>query len=237
MNIKGPKILFVLPFFNGIPITETVVISWGIILLVFIIIKYLTWNMKKKDIKVPQVLAEKIVMTVNNLIRSSMGKSDEIFAPYVAALFIFSLLSSLSGLVALRPPTADFNMTLTWAMITFFMIHYNGIKYKNILGYIKGYFQPFLLMFPLNIISRLVVPISLSFRHFGNIAAGYIVSKLIYLGLIALSSIIPIFGKCIPILQVGIPAILSIYFDVFAAVIQAFIFISLTITYISQARE
>ncbi len=237
MNINGPKIIFVLPLFGGIPITETVIISWGIMFLVFIIIKILTWNMTKRNLKNKQILAEKFVIMMNNLVGSSMGSGNEVFVPYITALFIFSLLSSLCSLVTLRPPTADFNMTLTWALMTFFMIQYNGIKYKGLKGYITSFFKPVAIMLPMNIISELAVPISLSFRHFGNIAAGLIISQLIYTGLAALSSLIPIIGKYIPIFQIGLPAVLAVYFDLFTAFIQAFIFISLTMAYVASAKE
>lgn len=237
MNINGPKVIFVLPFFDGIPITETVLVSWLIIGLIFVVIKILTWNMSKSKIGTKQALAEKLVLTMNNLVGSSMGEGNEVFVPYITALFIFSLLSSLAGLFVLRPPTADFNMTLTWALMTFFMIQYNGIKYKGIKQYLKSFFQPVAFMFPMNLISEVAIPVSLSFRHFGNIAAGVIITQLIYTGLTAASALIPVIGKYIPILQVGVPAILSVYFDLFSAFMQAFILISLTMAYVSSAKE
>lgn len=238
MNIHGPKIIFVIPLFNGIPVTETVVVSWLIMVVIFIAIKVLTKDLRKKDVKTKQILAEQIVVTMNKLVGSSMGDGNNIFIPYITTLFIFSLLSSLAGLIALRPPTADFNMTLTWALMTFVMIQYNGLKYKGIKGYFKSFFHPIAFMFPLNVISELAVPVSLSFRHFGNIAAGIIITQLIYSALTAASSyIVPIIGKYIPILQIGLPAIFSIYFDLFSAFIQAFILISLTMAYISTAKE
>lgn len=237
LNINGPKIIFVLPFWGGIPITETVIVSWFVILLVFVIIKILTRNLDKKNISSKQVLAEKLVITMNNLVKASMGAKNEIFVPYITALFVFSFLSSLAGLLTLRPPTADFNMTLTWALMTFFMIQYNGLKYKGLKGYLKSFFEPVAFLFPLNIISELAVPVSLSFRHFGNIAAGVIITQLIYTGLSALSANIPIIGQYIPVFQIGIPAILSVYFDLFSAFIQAFILISLTMVYVSSAKE
>lgn len=237
LDIHGPKIIYELPFFGVIPITETVIVSWGIIFLVFIIIKILTTGLEKKDISKRQILAEKLVITMNNLVGSSMGKGNDIFIPYITALFIFSFLSSLSGLVALRPPTADFNMTFTWALMTFFMIQYNSLKYKGLKGYLKSFFQPIAFMFPMNIISELSVPVSISFRHFGNIASGLIITNLVYTVLAWCSLKIPIIGSYIPIFQVGLPALLSVYFDLFSAFIQAFILISLTMAYVASAKE
>lgn len=237
MDVYGPKVIFVLPFFGGMPITQTVVVSWIIIAMIFVIIKILTKDLTKKNITTKQVLAEKFVITMNNLVNSSMGLENDVFVPYIAALFIFSLLSSLSGLVALRPPTADFNMTLTWALMTFIMIQYNKLKYKGLNGYIKSFFEPLAFMFPMNVIGDIAVPVSLSFRHFGNIAAGLIITQLIYTVLKAASSLIPVIGRYIPIFQIGVPAILSIYFDLFSAFIQAFILVSLTMAYISNAKE
>ena len=89
----------------------------------------------------------------------------------------------------------------------------------------------------MNLISEVAIPVSLSYRHFGNIAAGVIITQLIYTGLTAASALIPVIGKYIPILQVGVPAILSVYFDLFSAFMQAFILISLTMAYVSSAKE
>ena len=92
-------------------------------------------------------------------------------------------------------------------------------------------------MLPINIVSELATPVSLSFRHFGNIAAGSVITSLLYTALAALTNIIFRGFITVPIFQLGIPAVLSIYFDLFTGFMQAFIFSMLTMAFISNAAE
>ncbi len=240
--MEGPQILFriplYLPFFpfeNGIPITDTVVNSWLIILAVLIVCLILTRKLEKIPTKKTQLIAEKIVVTIDNLVESTMGKNFMRYAPFILALMTFSLCGSLISLLGARPVTADFNTTLGWALVTFVLIQGNNIKAHGIGGYLKGFLKPVAFLLPINIVSEVSTPISMSFRHFGNLAAGVVITELVYGGLASLSAgWMPL---DIPIFQVGIPAVLSIYFDLFTAVLQAFIFCMLTMVFISNAAS
>ncbi|MEE0867109.1 MAG: F0F1 ATP synthase subunit A, partial [Clostridia bacterium] len=152
----------------------------------------------------------------------------------------FSILGSLSGLTGLRALTGDLNTTLGWALATFFLVQFVAIRHKGFLGWLKGFTEPVVLMTPLNIISEVANPISMAFRHFGNIASGIVITALVYGALAALSQAvigwIPVIGN-IPIFQVGIPAFLSIYFDVFTSFLQAYIISMLTMVFVSIANE
>lgn len=239
--MEGPQIIFVIPLFGGIPVTETIVNSWIIMAAIAILCKFLTHKMQKIP-KGRQVIAEKLVLMVDNLVDQTMGKKGRKFAPYIATLFAFSLLGSLSSLLGMRPLTADLNTTLGWALVTFFMIQYYNIRTHGIKGYLKGFLQPLPLLLPMNIISEAVNPISMSFRHFGNIAAGVVITSLLYGALASASTLllgwIPnAFIQSIPILQLGLPAILSIYFDLFTSFLQAFIFCMLTMVFVSNVME
>ena len=240
--MEGPQILFripiSLPFFpfeNGIPVTDTVVNSWLIILAVFLICRLLTRNMQKIPVKKGQLIAEKIVTAIDSLVESTMGSRFIRYAPYILALMTFSLCGSLISLLGARPVTADFNTTLGWALVTFVMIQYHNIRAHGVKGYLKGFVQPIPLLLPLNIISEAATPISMSFRHFGNLAAGVVITELVYSGLAALSS--ALLKIDVPVLQIGIPAVLSLYFDLFTAVLQAFIFCMLTMVFIANAAS
>ena len=160
-----------------------------------------------------------------------MGKRYMNFAPYMMTIFACSLIGSLIGLVGLRSTTQDFNTTLTWALATAFFIHYVGFKYSGFVGYLKSFTEPVKLLTPINLIGIATTPMSMSLRHFGNVLGGSIIMSLLYTALGSLSSMIHI---PIPILEVGIPAILSLYFDLFSGVMQAFIFCMLTMAYISN---
>ncbi|MCD7800171.1 MAG: F0F1 ATP synthase subunit A [Ruminococcus sp.] len=229
INVTGPKIVW---SFNvagvTINITETIVLGWFVIALITAFVLWITHDMKKVPSK-KQAIAELIVTTVNKLVDENMGKEHRNYSPYIATLFSYSILGSLISMLGLRSVTADFNTTITWALITFFFITYSKIKTNHLGGYVKGYFSPIFVMAPLNIISEIATPVSMGFRHFGNIAGGMVITSLIYFALTGLSNAI---GLPIPILTVGIPAVLSVYFDLFSGFMQAYIFISLSMAYI-----
>ena len=229
IEIGGPKIAFSFDVFGvRINITETIIISWAILIGLTLLVLFLTHNMKKKPEKKRQVIAEFLVETVDNLVKNTMGEKFKAFAPYIAALFASSIFGSLVSLTGLRSVTADYSTTLTWALMSFVMIQAAKIKSNGIGGYLKS------LINPLNIISEVSTPVSMSFRHFGNIAGGMIISSLIYFALTGLSTAI---GLAVPIFTVGIPAVLSLYFDLFSGFMQAFIFIMLTMCFIESASS
>lgn len=235
--ISGPKILFEIPLFGGLPITETMRNAWIVMAFILALCLFLTWGMQK--VKIPRgkhALAEKAVMMVDGLVDGAMGAGCHHFSPYIASLLMLSFFGSLASLFFMRPVTGDLNTTLGWALITFAMILFNNIKYHGLGGYIKGLFQPIFVMFPLNVLSEVATPVSMSFRHFGNIAGGLVITTLLMAALQAASKALLGFLP-VPLLQIGLPGVLSIYFDVFASAMQAFIFSMLTMAYVGNARS
>lgn len=163
---------------------------------------------------------EFIVNAVDNMVEGGMGAVHApAYANYVGTLFIFIVLCNLSGLIGLRPATADYGTTFALAIITFVMIHYAGFKYQKI-SHITNLFKPIILS-PINIIGEIATPISMSLRLFGNILSGTVMMGLIY-------GLIPWF------LTIAWPGFLHIYFDIFSGCIQAYVFVMLTMTFISQ---
>ena len=241
LSVTGAKILFTIPIFGGIQITETEVNAWIIILAITLLCIWLTHNLKVRPESKRQIVAEFIVKTAQNFVTGNMGVKFEQFIPFIAALFSLSAFSSLSSLLGMYAPTSDLSVLLGWALLVFVMITYAKIKTNGIGGYLKGYTTPIAVMTPFNIISELATPISMAFRHFGNIASGSVITALLYAALSVLSHAVigwipGILGE-IPIFQIGIPAIFSIYFDVFSSFLQAFIFCMLTMMYVSAAFE
>ena len=240
VSVVGPKILFTIPVFGGIPITETIVNGWIVVAIITLVCFFLGRNLSVRNPSKRQIAAEKLVLTLSGLIEETMGKHNMGFLPYIGALFSYSILSSLFGLTGLRAPTGDLNTTIGFALITFFLIQFFNIKNKGVFGWLKGFTEPVFFFTPLNVISEIANPISMAFRHFGNIASGIVITTLIYGALGALSnnllSEVPIIGS-IPFLQVGLPAILSIYFDVFTSFLQAYIISMLTMVYVGSANE
>ena len=231
IDVKGPGVLCSFDVFGvTINLTETVVISWGIILVVALLLNWITKDMKTKDISKKQVVAEWIVSTVYGLVDDTMGKHWLNFAPYIGALFTFSITGSLVSMLGLRSVTADFNAPLAWALVTFVLIHGTNIKTHGIGGYLKGYIDPVPVMLPINILSELATPVSMSLRHFGNVVSGMVITSLLYF---ALSVVTKSIG--VAFTTIGIPAVASLYFDLFSGFMQAFVFIMLTMAYISNA--
>ncbi|QEK13223.1 F0F1 ATP synthase subunit A [Crassaminicella thermophila] len=227
----GPKIVFTLP--GGIPVTETVTNTW----LIMVLLIGFSFIVTRKFERVPKGLQNAVELLVDgiyNLTAQTMGEDKIAFAPYIGTIIIYLICANLSGLFGLRPPTADVNTTMGLAIITFVMIHFFGMKRKGVGGYLKGFLDPFPVMLPLNIIGELATPISLSFRLFGNIVGGLIIMNLLYGGLQSLSLKL---GIGIPIFQAAIPAPLHLYFDLFAGVLQSFIFSMLTMVFVSIAMD
>lgn len=224
----GPDLVFKI---GNIPITNTITVTW-LIMAIVALVSYLATRNLKKEAKGSQIITEAVVSGINNLTEQTMGSKLKGFAPYVGMLLIFIGISNIIGLFGLRPPTADVNTTMSMSVVTFLMIHIAGLKYNGF-DYIKGFGEPFIALLPLNIMGELATPISLGFRLFGNIVGGLIIMNLLY-G--ALSNLTPSFIG-IPILQAGLPVVLHIYFDLFAGLLQSFIFAMLTMVFISIAVD
>ena len=245
LEVTGAKVLFNIPIFGGIPVTETVVNTWIVMALIVGLCIFLTHGMQVHARTKRQVVAEYLVGMVRNMVKNNMGERFMHYVPFVGALFSLAMLSSLISMVGMFSPTGDLSTCVGWAVLVFVVITYYKIRTQHIGGYLKGFTQPVFIMTPLNMISEVATPISMAFRLFGNIASGSVVTLLLYGGLAALSSgilgLIPgAVGEVlsmIPIFQLGIPAILSIYFDLFTSVLQAFIFCMLTMMYIKLACE
>lgn len=182
----------------------------------------------KKASEVPgavQNVAEMVVELLDGIVNSGMGKSAPKFYNYIGTVFIFILVSNISGLLGLRPPTADYGVTLPLGIMTFILIHYNQFKYqkpKDIWKDMCSPLPPWLpIWFPINLISEIAVPISLSLRLFANVLSGTVMMALVY-GLLGWFATIW-------------PAVLHVYFDLFSGAIQTYVFCMLTMTYISNA--
>lgn len=230
----GPRIVFTLPIFDGIHVSDTVVNTW-IIMAILIGFSIFATRRLNKIPKGLQNAVEAIVDTLNKLTAQTMGEDKMFFAPYVGTLFLFLLLANLWGLIGFRQPTADINTTFSLAILTFIAIHGFGTKRKGVGGYLKGFLEPIPFLLPLNIMGELATPISLAFRLFGNMVGGFIIMGLLYGGLTSLSGALGL--SFFPIFQAGVPVIFHLYFDLFSGVLQTFIFVMLSMVFISMAMD
>ena len=237
IDITGAHVFFTVKLpIQDLPITESQVNSWCVMLGILFLCLFLTSGLKTRNVSVRQLLAEWIVEKTTNLVKTNMGEFFEGFAPFVAAVLGLSAFSSLSSLIGLFPPTSDINITAGWAILVFFLITYYKMKAGPWI-YLKSFGQPVPLLAPLNIISEFATPVSMAFRHYGNVLSGSIISLLVAVSLSGLSKTIfqflPGALADFPYLRIGIPAVLSLYFDLFSGGLQAFIFAMLTMLYIS----
>lgn len=234
----GPKVVFNLeiPFTDiVIPISETITVTWFIMLVLGVTCFLVTRKFEKIPKKVQNVV-ELLVGSINNFVKSNMGEDKMQFAPYAGTIIIFIGIANIVGIIGIRPPTADLNTTMALSIITFVLIQYNAIKSNGVVNRLKGFTQPMILFTPMNIISELSTPVSLGFRLFGNMVGGMIIMDLFYMMLGHLSSLIT--GSSVfPFLQLAIPIPFNIYFDLFAGLLQSFIFTMLTLVNVSMAME
>ena len=285
--MTGAKIYFTIPILGGIPITQTAVSSF-IVMLIWCIAGYLLGRKLEKRPSGKQVLVEKLVSMLYNMVEETMGKHNSHWAPYIGALFLSSLGGSLIGMTGiLRSTTADLSTVVVWALMTSGLCWYWSIKTNGLGSWLKGFCEPVFVMLPMNIISEIAQPVSMAFRHFGNIMGGGVLMSLLYtalatissalLGLVGSSVIVSaivlaagilllalygirkkklvgkIFGIVfiatgvlallesfsiltgVPYLTLGIPGVLSLYFDVFSGGVQALVFSLLTMVYVGSA--
>ena len=236
VDISGAMVFFELPApVQPLIITESQVNSWAIMLSLLGLCLYLTHGLTEKAETRRQLVAEWIVEKCEGLVSANMGERYAGYEYLVAAIMGLSAFSSLSCLIGLFAPTGDVNVTAGWAILVFCLVTWTKLQ-GGFLNYLKGFTEPIPVFTPMNFISEFSLPVSMAFRHYGNVMSGAVISALIGAALRSLSGMvlgwIPVIGK-IPLLQIGLPAVLSIYFDVFSGLMQAFIFAMLTMLNVS----
>ena len=243
VNVEGPRRMFCLLNENGdivFSLSESVVTGWLVILIVLAACLILTKDLKKIPDTKRQCAAEYIVKTVNNMVSVNMDKSSLAYAPYIAAVFSYIIVGTLISMIGFRSITADISVTGALAFMTFVLVTCTKLKYMGVGGYFKQFINP------LNIIGEVANPVAMALRLFGNVSGGMIITMILYAGrgaasgaLYDLIGISPIenVGYVFNIFQVGIPAVLSVYFDLFSGAIQSYVFIMLTMAYIQMGKE
>lgn len=209
-----------------ISIANSIIVQWGIIIVLTLTAFLLTRRLKKIPDKKQSGL-EIFYKAVQNLVDENIGHDTKSFVPYIGTLMLFLLAMNLSPLLAFKAPTEDLGVTVALAIISFLVIQGYAIHKVGVLGYLKGYLHPMPAMLPMNIVERIMIVVSLSLRLFGNVAAGTVILKIVYDGL----------GGVHPVLLFGIPVPIHIYFDLFDGVVQMVIFIMLTMVNIKIISE
>lgn len=191
IEINGARILATfenVPLFGTVQITQTLVVSWLVMIIISALCIWLGSNLKVTGISRKQAVAEMLYTSLVNFVRGNMGVSFDHYIPLVGTIFITSIVSNLISLLGIWSPTADLMTELAWALVVFVLITYHKIKSSGFGGYMKGFLDPIFVMAPINVMSELFTPVSMACRHFGNILSGTVISVLIYGALTVASS-------------------------------------------------
>lgn len=232
ITITGARIFYTISMpIQDLLITEAQVNSALVMVTILFFCLYMTHGISERITLKRQHFAELIVEKVEGLVLENMGEYFKGYTPFIITILALSGFSSLSSLLGLFPPTSDINVVAGWAILVFILITYYKFKCGP-LYYLKGFMEPTPVLAPINLFGEFATPISMGFRHYGNILSGTVISTLVAAGLSGLSAIVlgwlPGFLGEFPLFRIGLPAVLSIYFDVFSGCLQAFIFAMLT---------
>ena len=190
LSINGAKILATfenVPLLGTVQLTQTVVVSWLILIIVSGLLIWLGSGLKVTGISRKQAVAEIAATALLNFVRGNMGTEFDHYIPLIGTIFVTSVVSNLISLLGIWSPTADLMTELAWALVVFVLITYHKIKAGGFGSYLKGFLDPIFVMAPINVMSELFTPISMACRHFGNILSGTVISALIYGALTAAS--------------------------------------------------
>ena len=186
ISINGARVLATLedvPLFGTVHITQTLIVSWLVMIIITGLCIWLGSGLKVTNISRKQAVAETAVTSLINFVRGNMGTEFDHYIPLVGTIFISSIVSNLISLLGIWSPTADLMTELAWALVVFVLITYHKIKAGGIGQYLKGFLDPIFVMAPINVMSECFTPISMACRHFGNILSGTVINGLIYAAL------------------------------------------------------
>ena len=191
----------------GLSIPESVVVSWGIMAFLVIGSILLTRNLRVDHITKRQAILETVVTTINDFFVGLLGESGKL---YIGC-------SNLIGVFGIKPPTKDLNVTAALALMSICLIEYAGIHARGGVGFLKSLAAPTPIMAPMNVLEVAIRPTSLCMRLFGNVLGAFVIMELIKL-------VVPVF----------VPAIFSLYFDLFDGLIQTYVFVFLTSLFMKE---
>ncbi|MEG0308185.1 MAG: F0F1 ATP synthase subunit A [Clostridium sp.] len=219
--------LFALNIFGyELHITSSILIQWVLIVITLVLSILYSKKVKKIPGKVQSVI-EIGIEFLTNVVEDNMGPGKRSFIPYIGSLGVYLFLLNMVGMFGIKPPTADFSVALGIAITTFLVVNGYTIKKLGLWGYLKGYAAPVPLLLPINIMERIMLPVSLSLRLFGNIFAATMIMELLYEALTGLNFVAAI----------GLPIPFHFYFDIFDGTIQMIIFVMLTMINIKITAE
>lgn len=213
------KIAFTIPVFGGIPVPESVVVTWGIMLFLVLLSIICTRRLKKVPGKA-QLVAEMFVGFINKFTKNTLGEHWKPFAAYFGTIGLYIGCANLIGMFGITPPTKDLNVTAALAIMSAALIYGASFRYHGFKGGLHKFVEPMPLLAPINVMEVVIRPLSLCMRLFGNVLGSFIIMELIKLAMPAIVPMAP-----------------SMYFDVFDGIIQTIVFVFLTALFTQEALE
>ena len=211
---------FTIPVFGGIPVAESVVVTWIIMAVLLLGSIILVRNLKVENVGKKQVVLETVVGGLYNFFYDLLGEDGKGYIPYLMTVGLYIGVANMIGLFGLKSPTKDVGVTGALALMSIVLIECSGVHKKGVKGFLKSFAEPIPLMLPMNILEIFIRPLSLCMRLFGNILGAFVIMELI---------------KIVAPLLVPVP--LSLYFDLFDGFIQAYVFVFLTSLFIKETIE
>ncbi|WP_426350064.1 F0F1 ATP synthase subunit A [Alloiococcus sp. CFN-8] len=220
LEMLNCETVFTIPVLGGIGVSESTVITWFIIAALTIISIALTRNLVVENPGKRQLAIEFAVEWLYSFFDDIIGEHGRKYIPYLMTVIIYLGTANTIGLLGMKPPTKDLSVTLGLAIMSIVLIESATISKSGVKGYFKKKAEPIAIVAPINFLEILIRPLSLCMRLFGNILGAFVVMELIKI-----------------IIPVGVPVAFSLYFDIFDALIQAYVFVFLTSLFIKEAIE
>ena len=220
MEELNVETVFTIPLFGGIPVAESVVVTWIIMAVLVALSLFLTHGMKVTGISKRQAFTEWAVTSLEKIVQGFVGEEGRAYVPYLATVLVYIGVANLVGLFGFKSPTKDMNVTAAMAIMSIILIAAAGIRHRGAKGWLHSFAEPVAIVAPINVLEVFIRPLSLCMRLFGNVLGAFVVMKLI-------EAVVP----------VVVPLAFSLYFDVFDGLIQAYVFVFLTSLFIKEAIE
>lgn len=211
--------------------STTIIHTWILLGILVFLLLIMRWSLHKEN-SLAQHVTLKIIDFFMQLVQQAIGTWHALHTSFIVTIFVFILLcNTLSLIPYLEEPTTDLNTTLALGFLSFIYVQITQIKQHGMWPYIKDYFSPFFIMFPLNLVGKLASIVSISFRLYGNIFGGSIITS-IYTNALSASWLFQVIG-----IVTGINIAIALFFSLFEGFLQAFVFTMLTLTYLSIALQ
>ena len=212
--------VFTIPIFGGIPVYESVVVTWIIIAAVLLVCLIITRNLSVEHPGKGQLALESFVEWLYRFFGETIGENGKRYVPYLVAVLIYIAISNLIGIIGFKPPTKDMNVTIALSLMSIILIEASGVIAKGAKGFLHSFAEPMAIITPINILEVFIRPLSLCMRLFGNVLGSFVIMELLKL-----------------VVPVVLPALASLYFDIFDGLIQAYVFVFLTSLFMKESIE